>query len=51
MFLEGTGATVLGRIANYPQNQDPTFKPDRILAHGERLAIDLDTTLAAFHTP
>ena len=48
---ERTGAQVLGRIANYPQNQDPAFKPDRILAHGERLAIDQDTTLAVFHTP
>lgn len=46
-----TGAQVLGRIASYPQNQDPTFKPDRILAHGERLEIDQDTTLAVFHTP
>ena len=48
---ERTGAQVLGRIASYPQNQDPAFKPDRILAHGERLAIDQDTTLAVFHTP
>ena len=46
-----TGAQVLGRIASYPQNQDPTFKPDRILAHGERLSVDQDTTLAVFHTP
>lgn len=48
---ERTGAQVLGRIASYLQNQDPAFKPDRILAHGERLAIDQDTTLAVFHTP
>jgi glyoxylase-like metal-dependent hydrolase (beta-lactamase superfamily II) len=48
---ERTGAPVMGRIASYLQNQDPTFKPDRILEHGERLQIDQDTTLAVFHTP
>ncbi len=46
-----TGAQVLGQIARHPQTQDPSFAPDRLLEHGERLMIDEDTTLQVFHTP
>jgi len=43
-----TGAQVLGRPA--PAGQDATFRPDRVLEHGERLAVD-GATLRAIHTP
>jgi glyoxylase-like metal-dependent hydrolase (beta-lactamase superfamily II)/8-oxo-dGTP pyrophosphatase MutT (NUDIX family) len=46
-----TGAVVHGRVAAYPDRQDPTFAPDRILADGERIAITGDATLRAIHTP
>jgi len=43
-----TGAQLLGRPA--PAGQDATFRPDRVLAHGERLAV-AGATLRAIHTP
>jgi glyoxylase-like metal-dependent hydrolase (beta-lactamase superfamily II) len=43
-----TGAQVLGRSA--PAGQDATFRPDRVLEHGERVAIP-GATLRAIHTP
>lgn len=46
-----TGAPVLGRIADHPQNQDPAFAPSRLLADDERLLIDDGITLRALHTP
>ena len=45
-----TGATVLGMRAKYPERQDPTFAPDRELAHGERLEI-AGFALRVLHTP
>ena len=47
---EATGATVMGRPAPVGGNQDQTFAPDRILAHGERLVCGA-VTLRAIHTP
>jgi glyoxylase-like metal-dependent hydrolase (beta-lactamase superfamily II)/8-oxo-dGTP pyrophosphatase MutT (NUDIX family) len=48
LLKAATGAQLLGRPA--PAGQDATFKPDRILEHGER--IDLHgATLRAIHTP
>src|SRR5205807_2226898 len=48
LLKAATGAQVLGRPA--PANQDGTFKPDRVLQHGDR--IDLGgATLRAIHTP
>lgn len=44
-----TGAQVLGRPA--PAGQDPTFAPDTVLSHGDRVRIGKDTTLRAIHTP
>jgi glyoxylase-like metal-dependent hydrolase (beta-lactamase superfamily II) len=45
-----TGATVLGMRARYPERQDPTFAPDRELAHGERLEV-AGLRLRVLHTP
>jgi glyoxylase-like metal-dependent hydrolase (beta-lactamase superfamily II)/8-oxo-dGTP pyrophosphatase MutT (NUDIX family) len=45
-----TGATVLGMRARYPDRQDPTFAPDRELAHGERLEL-AGLRLRVLHTP
>lgn len=45
-----TGATVLGRPAPAGSNQDQGFAPDRVLSHGERLAVE-DLSLRAIHTP
>lgn len=46
-----TGAVVQGRLATYPDRQDGTFLPDRILEDGERMVLNADTTLRAIHTP
>jgi len=43
-----TGAQVLGRPA--PEGQDATFRPDRVLAHGERVQAG-PVVLRALHTP
>lgn len=51
---EATGATVLGRIAGEPYRQDPTFAPDGLLEHGERLELgdaDHPVSLRVIHTP
>lgn len=45
-----TGATVLGRPRPEHGNQDHTFAPERVLEHGERLALG-GVTLRALHTP
>ena len=45
-----TGAMVLGMRARYPERQDPTFAPDRELAHGERLEL-AGFRLRVLHTP
>lgn len=47
---QATGATVMGRPAPPGSSQDQTFAPDRILAHGERVACG-PMTLRAMHTP
>ena len=49
-LAKATGAPVLGRPAPEHGNQDRTFAPARVLADGERVAID-GTTLVALHTP
>jgi glyoxylase-like metal-dependent hydrolase (beta-lactamase superfamily II)/8-oxo-dGTP pyrophosphatase MutT (NUDIX family) len=46
-----TGAPVLGRIADFPNNQDPTFAPARQPVHGERIEVDDGVVLQAVHTP
>ncbi|WP_043345990.1 MBL fold metallo-hydrolase [Cupriavidus basilensis] len=46
-----TGAPVLGRPAPQTPRQDQTFQPERILAHGERLALGEGCTLRVVHTP
>jgi glyoxylase-like metal-dependent hydrolase (beta-lactamase superfamily II)/8-oxo-dGTP pyrophosphatase MutT (NUDIX family) len=46
-----TGALVHGRVADFPQGQDPGFAPDVLLAGGELLDFGGGLTLHAIHTP
>jgi glyoxylase-like metal-dependent hydrolase (beta-lactamase superfamily II)/8-oxo-dGTP pyrophosphatase MutT (NUDIX family) len=46
-----THAPVMGRLPLHPHRQDGSFAPDRVLAHGERLAIAPGVTLRVLHTP
>ena len=46
-----TGAPLFGRVADHPEWQDGTFRPDTVLAHGERIALGSDCTLRVIHTP
>ncbi len=46
-----TGAIVLGRVTTVRDRQDPTFAPDRMPEHGERIALSTHTTLRVVHTP
>jgi glyoxylase-like metal-dependent hydrolase (beta-lactamase superfamily II)/8-oxo-dGTP pyrophosphatase MutT (NUDIX family) len=50
-LAQATGAPVLGRRAAHPEWQDESFAPQRELLGGERLAIDVGTTLRVVHTP
>lgn len=50
LLKAATGATVLGRPRPAHGNQDHSFAPDRILADGEKLALD-GFDLRALHTP
>lgn len=49
-FKAATGAEVLGMPPPPYPSQDQSFRPDRVLGHGERLTIG-DYTLRAIHTP
>jgi glyoxylase-like metal-dependent hydrolase (beta-lactamase superfamily II)/8-oxo-dGTP pyrophosphatase MutT (NUDIX family) len=46
-----TGAPMFGRVADHPEWQDGAFKPDAILAHGQRIVLGADCTLRVIHTP
>lgn len=46
-----TGAAVLGRVADDPENQDRTFAPTQHLQGGETLVLDEGVTLRVLHTP
>ena len=46
-----TGAALHGRIADFPDRQDTSFVPDRLLGGGERIALGQGTTLRVIHTP
>jgi glyoxylase-like metal-dependent hydrolase (beta-lactamase superfamily II)/8-oxo-dGTP pyrophosphatase MutT (NUDIX family) len=46
-----TGAPVHGRVADFPQGQDPGFAPDVALAGGEALDLGGGLVLHAIHTP
>jgi len=46
-----TGAIVHGRRAPDQAGHDSAFQPDRLLAHGERIAIGEGSTLRVVHTP
>lgn len=45
-----TGAPILGMPPPDAEGQDATFRPDRVLGHGERLRVG-DATLRTIHTP
>jgi glyoxylase-like metal-dependent hydrolase (beta-lactamase superfamily II) len=45
-----TGAELLGMLPAYPDRQDQSFIPDRVLRHGDRLDI-AGCTLRVIHTP
>ena len=51
LLKQRTGAPVHGRLPAHPEWQDASFAPDRLLAGGERIALNDDTTLRAIHTP
>jgi glyoxylase-like metal-dependent hydrolase (beta-lactamase superfamily II) len=46
-----TGAAVYGRLPAYPEWQDASFAPDHLLAGGECIVLNADTTLRVIHTP
>jgi glyoxylase-like metal-dependent hydrolase (beta-lactamase superfamily II)/8-oxo-dGTP pyrophosphatase MutT (NUDIX family) len=46
-----TGAPLFGRMANFSEWQDATFRPDTALRHGDRIELGADTTLRVIHTP
>ncbi|NRF66176.1 MBL fold metallo-hydrolase [Aquincola sp. S2] len=45
------GAPRFGRVAAYPEWQDPSFQPEHVLSDGDRLQLGPDTTLRVIHTP
>lgn len=51
MLKYETGAVVHGRVATYPDRQDATFTPDRVLCDGETIALGATATLRVVHTP
>lgn len=50
LLKDATGACVLGRPRPAHGHQDPDFAPERVVGHGERLALG-GATLRAIHTP
>jgi len=48
---EATGALLYGRVADHPEWQDPTFRPDHVLAHADVVPIGPDCSLRVVHTP
>jgi glyoxylase-like metal-dependent hydrolase (beta-lactamase superfamily II)/8-oxo-dGTP pyrophosphatase MutT (NUDIX family) len=46
-----TGAPCMGRLAQYPERQDPHFVPDRVLDDGQQLDFGGGCVLRAIHTP
>ena len=51
MLKAATGALVHGRVATYPDRQDQTFTPDRVLNDGDTIELGPDATLRVMHTP
>lgn len=45
------GAATWGRVADHAEWQDASFRPDHVVADGERLAVGPGVTLRAIHTP
>ncbi|MBE7419921.1 MAG: MBL fold metallo-hydrolase [Ideonella sp.] len=48
---DATGAMLFGRVAAHSEWQDSAFRPDAVLAHGERIALGDGCTLRVVHTP
>jgi len=48
---EATAAPVWGRVTTVADRQDPTFRPDHMPDHGDRIVLSPDTTLRVIHTP
>lgn len=46
-----TGAPVIGLVTAATDRQDPTFAPDHMPRHGDRIALGPQTTLRVVHTP
>jgi glyoxylase-like metal-dependent hydrolase (beta-lactamase superfamily II)/8-oxo-dGTP pyrophosphatase MutT (NUDIX family) len=46
-----TGAPVWGRVAAFPEGQDPSFLPAHTPAHGECITLGAGCTLRVVHTP
>ncbi len=50
ILKDSTGATLLGLVPPLGDHQDQSFRPDRVLAHGERIAFG-GIDLRVIHTP
>ncbi len=48
---QATGALLCGRVADHPEWQDATFRPDHVLSHGDRVSVGPDCTLRVVRTP
>ncbi|RZT42099.1 MBL fold metallo-hydrolase [Cupriavidus agavae] len=48
---EATLAPVWGRVTAVADRQDPTFRPDHMPEHGDRIVLGPDSTLRVIHTP
>jgi glyoxylase-like metal-dependent hydrolase (beta-lactamase superfamily II) len=46
-----TGAPLLGQTTTHRHWQDPTFAPDRVLRHADRVTAAAGATLRVIHTP
>ena len=50
VLKQATGATLLGLVPPIGEHQDQSFRPDRVLAHGERVAFG-GFNIRVIHTP
>jgi glyoxylase-like metal-dependent hydrolase (beta-lactamase superfamily II)/8-oxo-dGTP pyrophosphatase MutT (NUDIX family) len=46
-----SGAPLFGQVASHPEWQDTDFRPDQVLADGDRIALGEGVTLRVLHTP
>ncbi len=50
-IVAASGAATHGRVADHAEWQDDSFKPDQVLADGDRLVLGEGVTLRVLHTP